>query len=83
MDRPDYGQKIQYAKVDHSAPLPPNKFKFLQQVTEKFLLYARALNTTMMHALNDIAASTDVKSTYNANVYVLNYAACNLDAPVT
>ena len=35
-----------------------------------------------MHALNDIASSTDVKSTYNATVYFLNYAACNPDAEI-
>ena len=33
----------------------------------------------MMHALNDIASSADVESTYNATVYRLNYAACNPD----
>ena len=82
MDRPDYGQKKQYTNIDHSAALPPDNIKFLQQVTRKFLFYARAVNNTMMHALNDIAASTDVESTYNATVYFLNCAACNPDAEI-
>ena len=63
MDWPDYGQTIQYAKVDHSVDLPPEKIKFPQQVTRKFLFYARAVDNTMMHALNDIASSTDAEFT--------------------
>ena len=35
-----------------------------------------------MHALNDIASSTDVESTYNVTIYFLNYAACNPDAEI-
>ena len=65
-------KKNQYAKVGHSAPLPPDKIKFLQQATRKFFLYARAVNTTMMQALNDNVSSTDVKSTYNATVILLD-----------
>ena len=82
MERPNYGQKIQYAKVDHSAALPPQKIEFLQQVTGKFLFYARAVDNTMMRAFNDIASSIDVESTCNATVYFLNYAACNPDAEI-
>ena len=36
----------------------------------------------MIHALNDIASSTDVESTYNTTVYFLNYAAYNPDAEI-
>ena len=31
---------------------------FLQQVTGKFLYYARAVDCTMLHALNDLATQT-------------------------
>ena len=82
MDRPDYGQAIQYVKVDHSVDLLPEKIKFLQQVIRNFLFYTCAVDNTMMHALNDIASSADVKSTYNTTVYYLNYAACNPDAEI-
>ena len=80
MDRPNYRQAIQYAKVDHSIDLPPEKIKFLQQVNRKFLFYACTDDNTMMHVLDDIASSADVESTYNATAYFLNYAACNPDA---
>ena len=82
MEQPNYEQTIQYAKADHSATLPPKKIKFLQQVTGKVLFYARAVDNTMIHALNDIASSIDVESTYNDIVYFLNYAACNPDAEI-
>ena len=82
MEQPVYEQKIQYVKVDHSAALPPNKIKFLQQVTGKFLFYARAVENTMMYTRNDIVSSTDVESTYNVTVYFINYAACNPDTEI-
>ena len=31
----------------------------------------------MSHAINEIASSPNLKSTYNATTYFLNYAACN------
>ena len=62
MNRPDNEQDIQYAKVDYSADLTPAKIKFLQQVTRKFLFYARAVDNTMMHALDGIASGANVTS---------------------
>ena len=82
MNWPNYGETIQHVKVDHSVDLIPKKIKFLQQVTRNFLFYACAINNTMMHALNGIASSADVKSTYNTTVYFLNYATCNPDAEI-
>ena len=36
----------------------------------------------MMCALNDIASSVNVESTYNATVYFLNYVTCNPNAEI-
>ena len=54
LDRPKYGAKVQYAKVDESTELEEPQIKYLQRVVGKFLYYARAINTTMLHAINDI-----------------------------
>jgi hypothetical protein len=51
--------------------------KFIQQVTGKFLYYARAIDNTMLHALNDIASSKNTNQTIAATRYFLNYAASN------
>ena len=50
MERPDYGQTIQYAKIDNITAITLDKIKFLQKVTGKLLFYARAVDNTMMHA---------------------------------
>jgi hypothetical protein len=51
--------------------------KFIQRVTGKFLYYARAIDNTMLHALNDIASSKNTNQTIAATRYFLNYAASN------
>ena len=54
---PSYGAKVQYAAVDTSAPLTPKKINFIQRAVGKLLYYARAVDPTMLHALNDISLS--------------------------
>ena len=82
IDRPDYGQKVQYVKLDNSPPLTAAQIKYIQQVTGKFLFYARAIDNTMSHAINEIASSPNLESTYDATIYFLNYAACNPNAEI-
>lgn len=53
--RPDYGAKVQYVKHNETAPLPPDKIRHIQQVVGKLLFMGRAVDNTMLHALNDIA----------------------------
>jgi hypothetical protein len=43
--------------------------------TGKFLYYARAIDNTMLRALNDIASSKNTNQTIAATRYFLNYAA--------
>ena len=52
---PIYGKKTQMAKIDTTAPMSADDKKLLQQVCGKFLYYARAVDCTMLHALNDLA----------------------------
>ena len=82
MTRPDYGAKVQYVKEDNSRKLTPKEIKFIQQVTGKFLFYARAVDPTMLHALNEIAMATvnGTEATLKATVHFLNYAASNPNA---
>ena len=82
--RPDYGAKVQYVKDDTTRPLDKKKINYLQRVVGKFLYYARAIDNTMLHALNDIATATSkgTEATLAAVEYFLNYAASNPDARI-
>ena len=57
IDRPNYGAKIQLAKEDTVSPPSFTQIKHIERVVGKFLYYARAIDNTMLHALNDIASS--------------------------
>ena len=52
---PIYGQKIQTETIDDSAPMSADETKRLEQVCGVFLYYARAVDPTMLHALNVLA----------------------------
>ena len=82
VDPVDYGAKIQYVKEDTSPPLTAKQIKFIQQVTGKLLFYARAIDPTMLHALNEIAMNTvkGTQRTMAATKHLLNYVATNPDA---
>eukprot|EP00536_Pseudo-nitzschia_multiseries_P016627 jgi/Psemu1/98512/gw1.1171.2.1 len=82
VDVPAYGEKIQYAKLEDVTTLSDKEIKFIQQVTGKFLFYARAVDNMMLHALNDIASAKNNKTTLAATKYFLNYASCNPDASI-
>ena len=67
--RPDYGAKVQYAEDDAaSRKLTKDETKRIQKVVGKFLLLARAIGNTMLHALNEIAcdASDGAEKTLEA-----------------
>lgn len=68
--------------MDTSPKLTQAQVKYIQQVTGKFLFDARAIDNTMMHAINDIASSGNVESIYAVTIYFLNYAASYPDAKV-
>ena len=53
---PKYGTKTQLTNIDNSKPMTTTEKHYLQQICGKFLYYARAVDDTMLHALNDLAS---------------------------
>ena len=72
--KPEFGQKVQYERVDESSPLTPKQIKTIQEVCGKFLYTSRAVDNTMQHALNElcIAATKGTQETQAALEYFLN-----------
>ena len=52
-----FGEKIQFATVNTSPALQKDKVNFIQRVVRKLLYYARAVDPTMLHSLNNISIS--------------------------
>lgn len=73
---PSYGQKTQKPfPIDRSTPLHPTKTKRIQQILGSLLFYARAIDSTLLVAINTIA-STQAKPTImteNAVQHLLDY----------
>ena len=84
MERPVYGAKIQYVKEDISPPLSTKQIKYIQQATGKLLYYARAIDNTMLHALNEISigSTRGTTATMKAMTHLLNYASSNPNAEI-
>ena len=61
MPKTAYGQRIQYVQHDESDPMTASDILHKQRVCGKFIFYARAIDNTMLHALNDIASSKNTK----------------------
>ena len=81
---PVYGKKVQYADVIDIPTFTKKKIHLLQQICRKFLYYARAIDSTMMYALNDLASqvTAGTMKTEEAQACFLNYCATNPDASI-
>ena len=81
---PKYGSRVQYVKSDETAPLNTEQITFIHRVVGKLLYYARAVDPTMLHAINDISltVSKGTEATLDATMYLLNYAHSHPDAEV-
>ena len=66
MKRPDHRQKVQYVETDETEPMTATEVTYKEKVTGKFLFYGRAIDNTMLHALNHIASSAKTKATLQA-----------------
>ena len=79
---PKYGAKTQYTKIDDSTPMTETEKHYLQQICDKFLYYARAVDDTMLHVLNDLAVwqTNGTLVTLQAMLHFLNYADAHPDA---
>jgi hypothetical protein len=69
--KPVYGQKVQYANTDTSSLLNKKETQRVQSVSGTFLYYARAVDPTILPALNEI-------SNNQAKPTVLTGKACDL-----
>ena len=76
---PTYGKAQQMTTIDSTPQLDPPAIKDIQKKCGKFLYIARAIDNTMLHALNKIAIATTkgTEKTANAVTYFLNYCAFN------
>ena len=79
---PEYGKKIQYGTEDTSPELIPLQRKHIQKVWGKFLYDGRSVDSTQLHALNELSikATTATGQTQEAPTQFLNYCASNPDA---
>ena len=66
-------------KIDETEPMTKAQIKLLQQVCGQFLYYARAVDSTMLHALNDLSTKVNsgTQETAKALTHFLNYCASN------
>jgi hypothetical protein len=73
-----YGERRQYAPTENDEPiLSKTDTKFVQSVVGTFLYYARAIDSTMLPALNEISSqqSKPTKTTMQKCRRLLDYAA--------
>jgi hypothetical protein len=83
--KPNYGAKTQYAAAPGTTPaINITDTKHLQKVLGTLLYYARAVDSTMLTAIGELATqqSTGTKHTMEALTQLLNYAATNPEATV-
>ena len=81
---PDYRAKVQYAHANAGEPINGTCIRRIEQIIGKFLYYARAIYTTMRHALSSISTQTKnaTTNTEAAAQYLMDYAYHNPDAEV-
>ena len=84
--RPTYGSAIQYAPLpDKQLLISTKETNLIQQIDGTFLYYARAVDPTMLMALNEIGANQAAPTATTARkvAQFLNYAATYPDSIVT
>jgi len=84
-DIPQYGAKVQYTNSPDTSPaLDLDDKKRVQEVLGTLLYYARAIDSTMLPAINTIATqqATPTRKTMEAVTQLLNYCATHPDASI-
>ena len=81
---PTYGQKIQYASSDQSDLLDAKGTQRVQAIAGTFLYYGRAVDPTILCALNEIASkqAAPTKATETACNQLLDYLSTHPDAKI-
>jgi hypothetical protein len=77
---PAYGAKMQYATQEETPPLSDTECTTIQKITGSVLYYYRAVDTTVIMPLNDIATeqTTATKKTKTAAGQLLDYLATHI-----
>ena len=84
-DKPQYVQTTQYAKpTDNTPKLNTEGINHIQKVSGTLLYYARAIDSTMLMAINAIssAQATGTTATAAAVAWLLNYAVIHPNATI-
>ena len=81
---PIYGKKAQLPNVIELLTFIKKQVDLLQRIFGKFLYYARAIDNTIIHVLNDLASqvTSGTMKTGEAQECFLNYCATNPDATI-
>ncbi|OEU11422.1 hypothetical protein FRACYDRAFT_245985 [Fragilariopsis cylindrus CCMP1102] len=81
---PEYGKKVQYTTEDTTPELTLLQKNHIQKVCGKFLYDGRSVDSTQLHALNELSikATTATEDTQAALIQFLNYCASNPDATI-
>ena len=82
---PTYGAKIQYTDNDYQSPLFHTKsIHLVQQIVGTLLYYNISVDPTMIIALGTLSSqqSKATEQTYNATLWILNYADSNPHATI-
>jgi hypothetical protein len=79
-----YGAKTQYTTRDETPPLTAQQCITIQKVTGSVLYYARAVDSTVLMPLNDIATEQTkaTEKTQAATHQMLDYLAAHPDATI-
>ena len=83
---PRYGEKAQYVEREQKLPiLPPERIKRIQKIIGSLLYYARAVDSTILMTVNDIASqqSKATQATETKINQLLNYVATHPNASIT
>jgi len=71
---PSYGNKVQFNNIDNSKTLDALELLTVQRITGSLLYYSRAVDPTMLTAINKISTSENSENTLKAAHHLLNYA---------
>jgi phenylalanyl-tRNA synthetase beta subunit len=79
-----YGAKMQFSTQDNSPPLTATKCTEIQKITGSVIYYSRAVDPTVLMALNDIATeqTSDIEKTKTAAAQLVDYSATHPDAKI-
>jgi hypothetical protein len=80
--KPAYGQRLQLAPIDDSPSLDADGTKYVQSCVGSLLYYARAVDSTMLPAINEIsgAQSAPTQNTMKACTMLMDYASTHPNA---